>query len=216
MTIRSYATLAAVLGLGLVACNEQPTAPAATTKHLSLAAVAASDSASGRSLLYRSDSLSRDGFISWFDGTLSYYAFVTESQNPGTRTAYLGYGAYNPWTYETAFWGGGPIPASDVTGSGIGDLRVRTNTAAIPGFTLYNDPGGPVDIAWKQVPGSGWKIHFNAHNEWPPFLFVGEGRDMGRAATASGSFAGHVIPDSVQASMYQSLAHSEVFLLPGY
>jgi hypothetical protein len=212
MTTRTSTFVVLALGIALAACSEQPTAP---TQNLNLASVSASDSVPGGRLLYRSDSLSRIGSISWFDGTLFYYVFVSESQMPGTRTAFFGYGAYDLW-YNTRFFGFGEIPASDVTGSGIGNLRVRTNTAAIPGFVVFNDSGGPVDITWRQVPHTAFKMHFAGRNEWPPLLFVGEARDMGRSATATGTFAWRAIPDSVQASMYQAIAHSMVFLMPGF
>lgn len=213
MTTRSTALIALALGVALAACTDQPTAP---PNNPNLAADLASDSGPGGGrLLYRSDSLSRTGSISWFDGTLFYYVFVHESQMPGTRTAFFGYGAYDLY-YQTRFFCYGTIPTSDLTGSSIGDLRVRTNTAAIPGFVFFNDSGGPVDITWKQVPHTAFTMHFVSRSEWPPLLFVGNGRDMGRAATATGTFAWRVIPDSAQASMYQSLAHSMVFLMPGF
>lgn len=212
MTSHSTAFVVLALGIGLGACAEQPTAP---TRSPIRASVVADDSAPAGRLLFRSDSLSRTGNLSWFDGTLTYYVFVHESQMPGERTAFFGYGAYD-LSYQTRFFGYGTIPTSDLTGSGIGDLRVRTNTAAIPGFVFFNDSGGPVDITWKQVPHTAFKMHFVTRFEWPPFLFVGTGRDMGRAATATGAFAWRAIPDSAQASMYQSLAHSMVFLMPGY
>ena len=213
MTIRSGFALTAALGLTLAACSKESpvTAPA---RHLNLAADAANDSGGGRTLLYRSDSLSRIASVSWFDGTLNYYVFVSESQMPGTRTAFLGFGAYDTW-YQTMFFGYGTIPAKDVTGSGIGDLRVRTNTAADSGFFVFNAPLGQVDVTWKQVPQTHFKMHFNNSFEWPPLLFVAEGRDQGRTATVSGTFASLAIPDGLQGSMYQSLAHSRVFLLAG-
>ncbi len=215
MTIRSIVALTAVLGFPLAACSESPTAQSRTPILAALAVVDSAGGGGGRTLLYRSDSLSRSAYASWFDGTLYYYVSVTESQMPGTRTAFLGYGAYTPW-YQTAFYGYGTIPASDVTGSGIGDLRVRTNTAGNPGFFVYNDSGGPVDITFRQVPGGGFRYQRTWRNEWPPLLFIGNARDLGRQATATGTFAWRTIPDSVQASMYQAMAHSEVFLMPGF
>jgi len=212
MTTRITPMVVTALGIALAACSDQPTAP---TRNPIRALVVANDSAPAGRLLYRSDSLSRTGSVSWFDGTLFYYVFVHESQMPGERTAFFGYGAYDLY-YQTRFFGYGVIPTSDLTGSSIGDLRVRTNPAAIPGFVFFNDSGGPVDITWKQVPHTTFTNQFVSRFVWPPFVFVGEGRDMRRGATATGTFAWREIPDSAQASMYQSLAHSIVFLQPGF
>ncbi len=215
MMSRSTALVGLALGVALAACTEQPNAP---TRKVVLASAVASDSGPTGRLLYRSDSLSRTGSISWYDGTLSYYVFVHEAQMPGTRTAFFSYGAFNPnapWL-GMLFGGYGTIPASDVTGSGIGDLRVRTNTAGNPDFVFINDSGGPVDVSWKQVPHTSFKNHFEGRFESPPVVFVGNARDMCRGATAVGTFAWRMIPDSVDASLCQSWGHTMVFLMPGF
>ncbi len=226
MTTRSYPAILAGLAFLLAACDNQPAPTAAISTH-GLAALAAGDSGTdsggggggaGRILLNRSDSLSRTAQAWWYEGTVRYFVAVNKSQMPGTRTAFLAYGANDtslPW-WPLIFIGYGQIPASDVTGSGVGSFAVHTNTAADPGFTLMNAAGGQVDVVWRQVPQSAFRYHDAGQWEWPPFVYTINSAFQYRQATATGAFPGRTLPDSLEAFLNQSWGHTAVYLMSGF
>ena len=212
MTARTLSLAALSLTAALAACSETATAPKdAPTLNAGLG------NAQQQGLVSRGDSLSKMGYAQWYDGAIQYFVFVMETQMPGTRTATIGYGATdwtNPWWPVTLFLGYGPIPPADVTGSGLGSIAVRTNTGtgADPAFLHENDPGGIVDVTLRQVPQSAFRMHEAGRFEWPPFVFVYNTSSQWRQASAAGTVVGHVLPESVEASLSQAWGHSMVLL----
>lgn len=66
----------------------------------------------------------------WIEYSISQY-------DPATNTS-----------YQVAA-GGGFIPNSDLTGSGLGTMVLRTNTSR-PDFNVLIGPSGPIDVTWHK------------------------------------------------------------------
>ena len=194
-----------LMGILVAACDGHPFAPIDQAPTLGATA----------GLQTQSDSMVKTAYAFWEADSIQHFVQVAEGTIDGQRGVWLGYSGYD-YSWQEVYRGYGPIPAKDVTGSGIGALHVRTNTSpeANPDFFHSNDPGGIVDVAWNQIPQTAWKYHEVGRFEALPFVFTYNTTSQQRDARVEGVVVGRVVPDSVGAYLGLAIARNMVLLVP--
>lgn len=191
--------------LFVAACDRVPTAPTSD-----LTPTLGADAG----LVQRSDSLAKQGYVSWYGGDGWQSVSVSETNFAGEKEVWLSYAGYDA-SWQLIYAGWGRIPPRDVTGSGLGVLAVTTNTSAEanPEFVRVNDPGGIVHVVWHQVGPMG-RLHERDRIDRPPSRIFYNTMSMAREAHVEGTVVGRVVPQATTGYLGLGWAHSMLLLKP--
>lgn len=217
-----------LLPLISLACSDRPTGVA--SRGPSVQAAVTSQSVGTTGVLFRTDSASVNGVGCWVDGTVNGCVQASRSRlGPGSGTTFLFYQVQQcvpdgppppdtipgdslpppPVICTTLEGGFGTIPSGDLTGSGIGGLRLETNTsaAANPGFTRFAGSGGLVSVDWARSGAFSSRFTGTGEFRFGDFVQQFNGTSWFSDARVSGSVVAFSIVNPTFANIFRSRAH---------
>ncbi|HEX9293144.1 MAG TPA: hypothetical protein VF873_05610 [Gemmatimonadales bacterium] len=89
--------------------------------------------------------------------------------------------------------GSGPVPTSDITGSGVNKLILNTNTCTDPGFTTFEGPCGMVSIEFDRTSFFTGRSQGTSSQKFGTITFQSTGTSEGSSAEATGTVVGFPI-----------------------
>jgi hypothetical protein len=225
MKLRTYAGL--VLPLALAACSDRPMAVSSRGVKLMAAGAVAEEP------VFRTDSSSVNGSGCWVNGTQRGCVSVSRSRIANGVITFLFYSVDDcqsdgsppdttrdsippdtlppPPVCRTVEGGFGQIPNSDLAGSGIRSLSVRTNTsvAANPDFTRFAGTGGDVAATWTRSGAFSTQNHGTAKSTFGAFTI----QTAGSSWFSDALLAGDVVRFAIVSPTFGQIFRSQQLMI---